>query len=39
MWLDTARRHFPGTVIVGKDLLEILIEHTGRPADRPRAVG
>jgi ribonuclease BN (tRNA processing enzyme) len=23
MWLDTARRHFLGTVIVGKDLLEI----------------
>jgi ribonuclease BN (tRNA processing enzyme) len=23
MWLDAARRHFPGTVIVGKDLLEI----------------
>jgi ribonuclease BN (tRNA processing enzyme) len=23
MWLDAARRHFRGTVIVGKDLLEI----------------
>jgi hypothetical protein len=23
MWLDAARRHFGGTVIVGKDLLEI----------------
>jgi len=23
MWLDAARTHFKGTVIVGKDLLEI----------------
>jgi hypothetical protein len=23
MWLDAARRHFRGAVIVGKDLLEI----------------
>ena len=23
MWLEAARRHFPGTVIVGRDLLEI----------------
>ena len=23
MWLDSARRHFRGSVIVGKDLLEI----------------
>jgi len=23
MWIDAARMHFPGTVIVGKDLMEI----------------
>lgn len=23
MWIDAARKHFHGTVVVGKDLLEI----------------